>query len=895
MAYTEKGVYYQTDYNEDADILEDMKKMAESIDEVVENSEASADEQYVKKVAGKGLSTNDYDNTEKGKVASNTEARHTHSNKSVLDGTTASYTTEKDSKLTGIATGAQVNVIESVKVNGTAQTVTDKAVNITVPTKASDLTDDSGHYTKPSGGIPKTDLASDVQTSLEKADSALQEHQDITGKEDKSNKVTELTSESTNTQYPGAKAVYDELVSVKAENTKLENKVATLRKTLSQNPQVTDTDYEPTLADTIEAPFEQFEVKGHSEQETTEGKQLLKYPYNETTHTTNGITFTDNGDGTITANGTATADTYFNMWTWVNKYQLEAGTYILSGGTTPNGTNITGGITDTSGNTISGVSNFVISSNTANAVRTINQDFKIYFYITIANGTTLNNYTFRPMFNVGSTALPWEKYTGGQPSPNPSYEQPVKSCGENVQLFDGVMEQGDIPSATGQNQNANNCIRSKNYILIAPSTAYIFIREGIITDSVGIRFYDEEKNYLSTENIAVGHSVRTKTFTSPSNAYYMRFTDWTNDLTNKYMLAKGNKSIPYSPYGMGSVNEKIQSKNLYIISGKTSMGITGSQEDSGYLKVSGIATSSYADVTYEKSISLPAGRYVFSITSVQSSLSVGLKVTFADNTTQDMIVYKNASSPSVTATLSKAIKALRVYIAGFTSGTVIDSSFGVMFSKTGGEWVPHEEQNISIPVQAPFRSIGDVEDEFVLKNDGKWYERHYSPLIDLADLEWEYLNTNTDTGLSTYKSDLTDRKPGNNFKTPRCTHFQYVGTRNADINAYTAGEGIIFYYNDGLPTRTKIYINTTISTLSALITWLEENNVKLQYELAEPTDILCTQLQSDILDSLTETVHTYREGTYISSPDEVKARIKVSGLYDLNKLLTRVETLESEV
>ena len=34
-------------------------------------------------------------------------------------------------------------------------------------------------YDKPSGGIPKSDLASSVQSSLEKADSALQQHQDI--------------------------------------------------------------------------------------------------------------------------------------------------------------------------------------------------------------------------------------------------------------------------------------------------------------------------------------------------------------------------------------------------------------------------------------------------------------------------------------------------------------------------------------------------------------------------------------------------------------------------------------------------------------------------------------------------------------------------------------------
>lgn len=36
-----------------------------------------------------------------------------------------------------------------------------------------------GTYSKPSTGIPKTDLASNVQTSLDKADTALQSHQDI--------------------------------------------------------------------------------------------------------------------------------------------------------------------------------------------------------------------------------------------------------------------------------------------------------------------------------------------------------------------------------------------------------------------------------------------------------------------------------------------------------------------------------------------------------------------------------------------------------------------------------------------------------------------------------------------------------------------------------------------
>ena len=46
------------------------------------------------------------------------------------------------------AAGAQANKIESIKVNGTAQTIgSDKSVNITVPTKVSQLSNDSGYQT----------------------------------------------------------------------------------------------------------------------------------------------------------------------------------------------------------------------------------------------------------------------------------------------------------------------------------------------------------------------------------------------------------------------------------------------------------------------------------------------------------------------------------------------------------------------------------------------------------------------------------------------------------------------------------------------------------------------------------------------------------------------------
>lgn len=60
--------------------------------------------------------------------------------------------------------------------------LTNHVANNDIHVTANDKTAWNAKYNKPSSGIPKSDLASDVQTSLGKADSALQEHQDISGK-----------------------------------------------------------------------------------------------------------------------------------------------------------------------------------------------------------------------------------------------------------------------------------------------------------------------------------------------------------------------------------------------------------------------------------------------------------------------------------------------------------------------------------------------------------------------------------------------------------------------------------------------------------------------------------------------------------------------------------------
>lgn len=71
-----------------------------------------------------------------------------------------------------VTAGGEPNVIETVKVNGVAQEVTEKAVDIKVPTKVSDLTNDSAFQTN-------TEVAQAIQTAISKTGHAVFKKVDV--------------------------------------------------------------------------------------------------------------------------------------------------------------------------------------------------------------------------------------------------------------------------------------------------------------------------------------------------------------------------------------------------------------------------------------------------------------------------------------------------------------------------------------------------------------------------------------------------------------------------------------------------------------------------------------------------------------------------------------------
>lgn len=133
-------------------------------------------------------------------------------------------------------------------------------------------------------------------------------------------------------------------------------------------------------------------------------KNLLYYPYEDTTKTQNGMTFTDNGDGSITINGTSTG---FAAFRFAGFIELDVGEYTLSIGTSSldnTRTNISATTEDIGGmigetSTNQNPLNFGIPSNE-----------KLYgLSIYFQSGKTVNNVTIYPMLTpISSSTSTWE-------------------------------------------------------------------------------------------------------------------------------------------------------------------------------------------------------------------------------------------------------------------------------------------------------------------------------------------------------------------------------------------------------------------------------------------------------------------------------------------------------
>lgn len=200
------------------------------------------------------------------------------------------------------------------------------------------------------------------------------------------------------------------------------------------------------------------------------GKNLISYPYKDTTKTLNGITFTDNGDGTINIDGTATSPTVFYL---LQKIILPKGVYTLSG--CPAG----GASGSYKVQFATGDWKTVFSDYGNGATKQLDSPITLtQCRIAIESGTRLNNLVFRPQLENGSAATEYEQYHGSLITVTP--DKSPYTVPNDIRQQDGlnnVFASAGNVSVTGVRRNT---ALKKIWDKLDELTAAIIVTNGVI-------------------------------------------------------------------------------------------------------------------------------------------------------------------------------------------------------------------------------------------------------------------------------------------------------------------------------------------------------------------------------------------------------------------------------
>ena len=300
-----------------------------------------------------------------------------------------------------------------------------------------------------------------------------------------------------------------------------------------------DTTYEPYVGNSYRVDFG--------------GKNLLKIVKDSTT--INGVTFTQNEDGSISVRGTATANASFISTT---VQPIEPNRRMKVSGCPSGGSTSTYRLglrvrSDTTTNIVT-VSSTGSGGSDGNVTAYSNAHY-ILGEIWVYSGQTVD-LTFYPQVEyVNLSSDPATEYS-------PYVSNPIELCkigsyvdklkrAEGKQLFD----KSTITSGYGLNSENGSLFESNiycvsDYIKVSPNTSYIFSGNST-TNTKRVVGYNSSKTF--TENFQASGS--TVSFTTGNNTEYIRLQMNQTD-TNTVMLNEGSTALPYEPYGTNWYIEK---------------------------------------------------------------------------------------------------------------------------------------------------------------------------------------------------------------------------------------------------------------------------------------------------------------------------------------------------
>ncbi len=312
-------------------------------------------------------------------------------------------------------------------------------------------------------------------------------------------------------------------------------------------------------------------VFGISKQETRSGKNILNATMSN--NVINGITYTKNSDGSVTANGTATNTSYITV-NGASPLELKANTQYRLTGCSKNGSNSTYML-------VTNILGANTHYDTGNGITfSLEEDSDVNVNIRITAGTTVSNLIFYPMLRLANNGDDsFEQY--GE-TPSLEYLSEIKNTGDNINIFNleeyiefydltetGTDEGHNYVAYTTKTYENNKFMQGKFKANTQYTISFLGRQKQAVqgqTSGFALNYTDGTSNikYVNNDEVWTEYTLtsdKNKTIDYVSMAWAYGGTIWLSNIK----LEEGTNATSYSNYGCGNVEITDCNKNLFNI------------------------------------------------------------------------------------------------------------------------------------------------------------------------------------------------------------------------------------------------------------------------------------------------------------------------------------------
>lgn len=569
-------------------------------------------------------------------------------------------------------------------------------------------------------------------------------------------------------------------------------------------------------------------VIGRTSQETTTGKNLFTNALRFNNETKNGLTLTNNNDGSFTVVGTANADGQFTA-TLTTEEMINDGTY-LKAGTYYQQCATRLQLHDENGAWV---------SNTWRNFTTTSDLYVKGMFIEFTNGTTYND-TYYYQVEQGSTATSYEPYTNGA-SPNSDYPQPInnlsgdipyKVSGKNLfnenyysdktkyEKYGNYYAFVELPDTfktkfyanvflKGISNNLTICFNDSKSI---PSNDKKVLNAGVINSNVEFDFTNAEKIYIGIGN-GLGVDVD---------------TDINNIFNNYNIMVSTTSGEQYEPYiEPQTFNIPLKSKNLF--DKNTTNKLNGYFERSGdTIHSSGVNRVFYLECKPNTTYAFTQGEtnisnHVFQMASTIEKPDINVAV--------ENFVDRSGYNPYKTFTYTTNANAKYLVIRLRSADTTNEFLNGVQI-----------EENNEITAYEPYYDIElckiTTYEDKIYSSNGRFYlnKKTGKVVLNGSEVNWTYDGASTTPTPRTVMGNNLFEITNSNYYS---NYFKQGSTTSYRLVLQPSNNNIYISLDNNLVGI--VSEDTNSQKVTKMKNWLSTHNTIVYYPLATPTTTEITQ------------------------------------------------------